>query len=192
MDTLQECSRNRERYEQLTEKLGWLRQFRGPLDGWAAILQLVITTECFVRTRGLSQGCEVELARRLVSEVDTPNIHRFCEQLLSFVKNESLKARPKERLLGSSAIIESVLGKLKHLEQNQAKSGFTRLLLGVAAIVSTTNLGVVQRAMETVPTRKVIEWTKKHLGQSVQAKRKIALRSTDNAEQIWDQLFDES
>jgi hypothetical protein len=45
--------------------------------------------------------------------------------------------------------------------------------------------------METVPTKKVLEWTKKHLGQSVQSKRKIAFSNTTNSEQKWDQLFDE-
>ena len=84
-----------------------------------------------------------------------------------------------------------VLGKLKQLEQNQGKSGFTGLLLGVAAIVSHTTQEVVQQAMETVPTKKVIQWTKKFLGQSVQSKRKMAFRAADDAEQIWDQLFDE-
>lgn len=190
LDKLEKISQQRKRYERLTEKLGWLREFRGPLQGWAALLQLVITTESFVRTHGLGQGCEAELEKRLVTEVDTPNTHRVREQLLTFVKNQSLKAKSNERLLGSSEIIESVLGKLKQLEQNQAKSGFTSLLLGVAAIVSTTTQDVVQRAMETVPTKKVIEWTKTFLGQSVQSKRKIALRAADDAEQIWDQLFD--
>jgi hypothetical protein len=94
-------------------------------------------------------------------------------------------------LLGSSEIIESVFGKLKRLEQNQAKSGFTGLVLSVAAVVSETTQEVVQQAIETVPTKKVLEWTKKHLGQSVQAKRKIAFSNTNNSEQKWDQLFDE-
>jgi hypothetical protein len=107
------------------------------------------------------------------------------------VKNESLKAKPEEHLLGSSEIIESVFGKLKGLEQDQAKSGFTGLVLSVAAVVSETTREVVQKAMETVPTKKVLEWTRLHLGQSVQAKRKIAFSNTKNTEQIWDQLLDQ-
>ena len=102
-----------------------------------------------------------------------------------------MKAKPEERLLGSSEIIDSVLGKLKRLEQNQAKSGFTGLVLSVAAVVSETTQEVVQKAMETVPTKKVFEWIRTHLGQSVQSKRKIAFSSIKNTEQIWDQLFDE-
>ncbi|MCP4409851.1 MAG: hypothetical protein GY807_19320, partial [Gammaproteobacteria bacterium] len=77
----------------------------------------------------------------------------------------------------------SVFGKLKRLEHNQSKSGFTGLVLSVAALVSETTQEVVQNAMETVPTKKVLEWTRKHLGQSVQAKRKIAFSNTKNTEQ---------
>ena len=106
-------------------------------------------------------------------------------------KSESLKAKPGEHLLGSSEVIESVLGRLKRLEQNQAKSGFTGLVLSVAAVVSKTTLEVVQQAMETVPTKTVREWIRGHLGQSVQAKRKIAFSNAEKSEQIWDQLFEE-
>jgi hypothetical protein len=109
---------------------------------------------------------------------------------LDFVKNESLKAQPEERLLGSSEIIESVLGKMKRLEQDQAKSGFTGLILGAAAIVSHTTQEVVTQAMETIPTKKVTEWVKNELGQSLQYKRNIAFSTTPDSEQKRDQLLD--
>jgi hypothetical protein len=55
--------------------------------------------------------------------VASPKALQFRDQLLDFVKNESLKTQPEERLLASSEIIESVPGKMKRLEQDQAKSG---------------------------------------------------------------------
>jgi hypothetical protein len=152
---------------------------------------VAITSECFVRKHGLWRGAEAELSRRLDRCIASPKVLQFRDQLLAFVRNESLKAKPEEHLLGSSEIIESVLGKLKRLEQNQAKSGFTGLVLSVAAAVSQTTQEVVQKAMATVPTKKVLEWTRQHFGQSVQAKRKLAFSSTENSEQIWDQLLDE-
>jgi hypothetical protein len=47
----------------------------------------------------------------------------------------------------------------------------TGLILGIAAIVSTTTSDVVKKAMETVPTEAVIDWCKKNIGSSVQAKK---------------------
>jgi hypothetical protein len=191
LDRLEKRTDHRESHEKLRAKLGWLRQFRDHLKDWEALLDVAITTECFVRENGLWEGAEVALSRCLDHGIASPKVLQLREQLLAFVKSESSKAKPEEQLLGSSEIIESVLGKLKRLEQNQAKSGFTGLVLSVAALVSETTREVVQQAMETVPTKKVLEWTREHLGQSVQAKRKIAFSNTKNAEQIWDQLVDE-
>ena len=191
LDRLEQRTERREGHEKLKAKLGWLTQYRVHLREWEALLDVAITSECFVRTQGLRQGAEVELAKRLDHCIASPSVLQLREQLLAFVNSESLKAKPGERLLGSSEIIESVLGRLKRIEQNQAKSGFTGLVLSVAAIVSQTTREVVQQAMETVPTKKVLEWTRTHFGQSVQTKRKIAFSNTENSEQIWDQLLDE-
>jgi hypothetical protein len=191
LDRLEQRADRRDSHDKLKAKLGWLRPFRDDLQEWEALLEVAITTECFVRKYGLFQGAEAALSKRLDHCIASPKVLQLREQLLALVKSESLKAKPEEHLLGSSEIIESVLGKLKRLEQNQAKSGFTGLVLSAAAVVSETTREVVQKAMETVPTKKVLEWTREHLGKSVQAKRKIAFSNTTNAEQIWDQLFDE-
>jgi len=191
LDRLDNRAEQRDSHEKLKTKLGWLRQFRDPLKEWEALLDVAITTECFVRKQGLWRGCEVALSNRLEHGIASAKVLQLREDLQTFVKNESLKAKPEEHLLGSSEIIESVFGKLKRLEHNQAKSGFTALVLSVAAVVSETTQEVVQRAMETVPTKNVLEWTRLHLGQSVQAKRKIAFSNINKSEHKWDQLFDE-
>ena len=90
-------------------------------------------------------------------------------------------------MLGSSEVIESVFGKLKNLEQDQVKSGFTAMLLSLAAVVSKTSQDVIQKALETVPTKKVFEWYEENIGQSVQSKRKEILSLVRKPEQKWDQ-----
>ena len=100
-----------------------------------------------------------------------------------------MKVRPEERLLGSSEVIESVFGKFKNIEKDQAKSGFTSLLLGLPAIVSKTTKEVLQKTMETVPVRKISEWCKKNIGQSAQSKRRENFAEPKNkTEQKWDQF----
>jgi hypothetical protein len=190
LDRLEERTDTRESHEKIKTKLGWLTQFREPIKEWDALCQSAITAAQFVRKQGVWNDCELELAQCFDPGVASPKALQFQEQLLDFVKNESLKAQPGERLLGSSEIIESVLGKMKRLEQDQAKSGFTGLILGAAAIVSHTTQEVVTKAMETVPTKKVTEWVKNKLGQSLQSKRNIAFSTTQDAEQKRDQLLD--
>jgi hypothetical protein len=188
-DEIETKAGDSKRYEKIEEKLGWLKQYREPLKQWDEICQVTMTVESFVRQGGLWNGCELELSKRLDFPISSPTGIQITEQLLDFVKSESVKAKPNERLLGSSEVIESVFGKVKRLEQDQAKSGFTGLILGAAAIVSQTTQDVVTNAMETVPTKKVIEWIKKKLPQSLQSKRNIAFSSNQKTEQKRDQLI---
>jgi len=135
-----------------------------------------------VRKQGLYHDSYHEL-RELLTFARTERTKKVRAQLLAFVAAESLKAKPNERLLGSSEVIESVFGKLKRLEHDQAKSGFTGLLLSVSAMVSTTTEEVVQKSLENVPTKTVLAWCEENIGQSVQAKRKEAFVSHDRTEQ---------
>jgi len=72
-------------------------------------------------------------------------------------------------------VLESDRSKQKRLEQEQVKSGFTDLILGIAFPLSTTTEKVVQAALEKVSTRDVLSWWKTTFGQSVQSQRKEAL-----------------
>jgi hypothetical protein len=141
-----------------------------------------------VRTQGGYRGLHRVLKARLAPVARRSRAKQMRAHLVTFVAEESLKAKPHERLLGSREVLESVFGKLKHLKQDQAKSGFTGLVLSLAAIVSSTTTEVVQKALETVPTKKGLVWCKQTLGQSVQAKRRQAFASHKKKEQKRDQF----
>jgi hypothetical protein len=170
--------------EQVKLKLGWVTRFRSQLEQWGELFQLVHITEGFVRQTGLYHGANFDLACRLQHVVvSTEQAEKVRRELVTFVAQEEAKAQPYERLLGSSEVIESVLGKMKRLEQDQAKSGFTGLVLGISAMVSTTTKEVIQQALETVPTTQVWAWCREKLGQSVQSKRREVFAASKNAEQ---------
>jgi hypothetical protein len=105
--------------------------FRKNSKEWGELLDIVTTTENFVRTRGLCTDSYPELENLLSDQAHTEQTIKVREELLNLVREESSKVKPGERLLGSSELIESVFGKLKLLERDQSKSGFTGLLLSV-------------------------------------------------------------
>jgi hypothetical protein len=175
--------------EQVREKLGWLTRFRPALAEWAGLLQLTDGTVDFVRREGLYAKAARKLAVQLPEHALTARTQQIRTELVAFVAQEAAKARSGERLLGSSEVIESVLGKLKRLEQDQAKSGFTGLLLSLGAMVSTTTADVIRQALESVPTKEVLAWCKETLGPSVQAKRQRALPAHGKGEQKWAQVL---
>jgi len=187
----QEQSKNSSEYnkEELQEKLGWVTSFRQSIHDWGEIVLAANMTESFVRTQGLYSNAEVRLEKVLKNLVHGDRAMKVCEDLIAFVGQEAAKAQGEERLLGSSEVIESILGKLKYLEKDQAKSGFTGLLLSIGAIVSSTASDVILAALESVSTQKIRNWRQEMLGDSVQAKRKKALNAHKILEQNWNQLF---
>lgn len=153
------------------EKVTWIEAFRDDIADWSAVFELVDVTECAVRRYGMSSACVQALEQHIHAQELLPHVSNFGEDLLAFVRVEAAKAHPGERLVGSSEIIESVFGKLKHLEGAHSKQGFTGLILSAAALVAPTTLAVVRDAMETVSTADVQTWCRDTLGRSVQAQR---------------------
>ena len=94
---------------------------------------------------GIYRNCHIDLSKELDSCLKTNRAIRVRNELISFAEQLSLNAREGERLLGSSEIIESVIGKFKRLEQDQSKSGFTAMTLSLASMLSKTTQDVIHK-----------------------------------------------
>jgi hypothetical protein len=174
--------------ELIEKKLGWVKDFRSQLEDWGELFEVITVTESFIRHQGLYQGVHLKLEKELFSlQVRTERTQRLRSELIAFVIEQEAKVREGEHLPGSSEVIESVLGKMKRLEQNQSKDGFTGLILGLSALVSTTTNTVIQKAMEAVSTKQVETWCQETLGRTIQATRRQAF-AISKAEQKQDQL----
>ena len=161
-----ECSQ-----EYLIEKLGWLNDFRNDLHEWQDLIHIIKETESFVKSQGIYQGCVTDLLELSTYKADTPKAKQIKSDLQFFLYQESLKASENDRLIGSSEVIESVFGKTKSLERDQAKNGFTVFILSLAATVSKTSSDIVHQALETVKTKSIYKWFRDAIGKSVQSKR---------------------
>jgi hypothetical protein len=174
--------------QQIEAKLSWLTEFRKQLLEWQEMMQIVTLAESFIKFNGIYRDCHIDLMQVEGFDAHRKRTKRLREELLAFIAQQSDQAKPNERLLGSSEVIESVIGKLKNMEADQNKSGFTGLLLSLAATVSKTTEDVIHKAMESVPTKRVHEWIKENIGKSVQSKRKEVFSSVRKAEQKWDEF----
>jgi len=83
---------------------------------------------------------------------------------------------PKDQVwIGSSEIIESLLGKFKSLEKNHSKGGFTELVLGIAACTGSLDISLVSEALLKTKTKDVEAWIKDQIGTTVLSKRRTSL-----------------
>jgi hypothetical protein len=164
--------------ERLEEKLGWLRQFREPLAIWSEMEQTIDVAVDFVRTQGLYRGAAKDLRKRLGKLCLGQSARQLGDDLTKFVAGQARSVRRGERLPACSEVIETCFGKFKSLERDQAKAGFTSLLVALAACVAERTQGVVHDALQKTRTRDVIEWIKRKLGATVGSKRRTAYQAS--------------
>jgi hypothetical protein len=163
------------------DRLTWLETFRDDVAEWGTMFDIVDATQHVVRQEGFHAQCVQQADAALEGMTLSASRLVFRDRVLEFIRMESAKAAPDERLVGSSEVIESVFGKMKHLEGAQSKQGFTSLILGAAAMVAPTDYQVVRTAMETVSVAEVRQWCHEHLGESVQAQRRRLLAASTSS-----------
>lgn len=164
----------------LLDKLGWLSDYREKLEQWSADLAVIEHTLEFTRKNGVFAGAAEILGHRLPPPHAPGGV--LATQLVEFVKAQSSASAPHEQLPASTELLESCFGKLKYLEQEQSKSGFTGLVLSLGAIVGPLTLERVQDALEHCRVKDVLNWCREKLGPSIQSQRQAAYAST-NAQQ---------
>lgn len=170
------------------EAVGWVREYRQEVEQWRQWVEVGTITEQFVKAHGVSAGGAQQLQHRLAAVGTLPRTPQLCAEFVQFVTEEGAKANAGERLVGSSEVIESIFGKWKRLEGEQARSGLTGLVLALGAIVAPTTAEVVKQALTTVPTKTVLMWCREKLGKTVQATRRALFAPLRKAEQKQDQL----
>lgn len=157
--------------ERLQEKLGWLVDYREDIARWSEYQGLIDEAVAFVRCEGYFAGAADQLDRKLQAHQRSEAGAHLRRELVEFVAQQSEKARPGERLPGSSEIIESTFGKLKHLEKDQSRRGFSHLVLAFAALTGKTTIQTLKEALTQVPLKNVRRWCRDHLGTTMHAKR---------------------
>lgn len=157
----------------LSTKLGWLYEYRAALAEWDAAMTVVGSTLTYVRRAGYHQRAADELGCCLLPAASEMG-QRVALRLLEFVKLQSAAARPGEHLVGSSECLESLIGKGKRLEGQHSRSGFTKMILGLAASVVTPTYDYLTAALTNTNTQDVLDWCQTHLGVSLATQRRQA------------------
>jgi hypothetical protein len=160
--------------ERLEEKLGWLRQFRERLKDWSEMEQTIDAVLNHVRTQGLYRKAGKDLRKTLGKLPVGASAAELRDDLTKFVDGQARQLKREERIPGTSEVIESAFGKFKTVERDQARGGFTGLLLALAACVAERTQEVVHETLHTTRTRDVLTWIKTKLGNTVGSKRRIA------------------
>lgn len=160
--------------EQLQAKLGWLQEFAAAVREWSQWQQVVDVATRYVAEHGIARGAARALYQHWPRPFAQASTADLAKDLTRFVAKQSIATRPGERVPGSTEVLESCFGKMKVLEHQQARGGFTSLLVAFGALLADTTTEVVKAALEHSGTAQVYRWCKETLGTTLFGKRKIA------------------
>jgi hypothetical protein len=161
-------------------RLGPLRRFRGRLTEWSRLLAVAQAAEHYVRYQGWHAAAEPELRRRLQPLATCARSRRLKNRLLQFAAEQVAAARPGERLIGSTEVLESLIGKYKRLQALHSAHGMTQMILALGAIVGRRCRDSIRQALTHITTRHVADWSRTHLGQTLQSRRRHAFPPEQN------------
>jgi len=162
----------------LKEKFGWVEAFADDLTEWSQWQQVVGVVVPLVNRQGIYRGVTQLLTRQL-AQLDAlgDSARQLAAELAGFVRSQERLAHPGERFPGSTEVLESCFGKLKQLEKQQSRGGFTPLLLGFGAMLANLASGTVRHALQTSRTADIKAWARERLGVTLFAQRKLAYAS---------------
>jgi hypothetical protein len=170
--------RARVRPERLQEKLGWLQEYAADLAEWSEWQQLANLTVELVNRQGVYRGA----AKKLWTELLRYQIHAssklLAKELVVFVAKQASRMRSDERFPGSTEVLESCFGRFKQLEKQQARGGFTSLVLGFGALLAETTTEAIKKAMQHSRTKEIFTWCQEHLGTTLFGQRKLAFAAS--------------
>jgi hypothetical protein len=104
-----------------------MRQYRQEVEQWRQLVVVGTSVEQGVKTHGLSPRSAQQLPHQWAGVGTLPRTQQLGAELGEFVAAEAAKAKEGERGVGRSEVIESIFGKWKRLEGEQARSGLASL-----------------------------------------------------------------
>jgi hypothetical protein len=166
--------------DRIRDKFAWLRDFREPLRQWGAWQTVIDQAVDCVGSQGIHAGLTALLEDQLTHD---PLAEPLRTELIEFVTTQAAQLSPGERVPGSTEVLESCFGKLKHLERNQATSGFTALLLTLGAMTAPRTDEDILAALRSTSHRSLSQWINDSLGDTVQSLRRYFYLYTPDCEQ---------
>ena len=106
----------------------------------------------------------------------TPASLRMRAALVTFVAEQDKDLTEGQHVLGSSEVLESLLGKYKRIQGTHSKGGMTGSPLSIGAAVLEKSATAIQTAMATVPVAAIGQWVRDNLGLTIPAQQAFAFQ----------------
>jgi hypothetical protein len=147
----------------------WVLDLADDIKDFHQLWQVTSTSRDFVRNYGIQADTAAILSRKLRDLSLDTRARIFADKIIQFLSEQSVKAKSYERLLGSSEIIESAIGLVKH--HSNTHSDFTRFILITAALVGKIDEQTVLNSMTSTRVADVKVWEKTYFSSTIKKKQ---------------------
>jgi hypothetical protein len=156
----------------INKLFGWVCEFKNQINTWHNMLEVCQITRHLVRTEMIDHN----IANKTMAVLNSLNLPERASQLalktINFLQECVEKVPEGSMWIGTSEIIESLFGKLKHLERDQDNNGFTSFVLAAAACVGALDVKTINQAFCHSKNKDIVMWEQQNLGVTIQARRK--------------------
>ena len=166
---------NKAKFEEL---FGWVDGFHEDLAKWKDCLAIANTAKFMVKENGLCRSSADDFQQILAHMHICSAAALMAEDLTAFLRAEGAMIPDAESWLGCSDIIESILGKYKLFTSRTPMIEMGKAALMIPSMISKVSPQEVEDALASVSVKDVDEWLKKHIGDSILAKRKMMFGSS--------------
>lgn len=159
------------------EHFGWLLAYRQDLSEYDQLIAQSKSIQTVLKTQGLFAGVRPVLEAALPPlATRPPRVAAFTTRLLEAIEHDAAKVPAGQTWLASSDIIESVFGHYKNLAERAPLKEIGKLILTIPARLTQWSSARIRESLERVRSVDVDHWVKTHLGDSMLARRRRALR----------------
>lgn len=164
-------------YARFLEAFEWVLAYREVLPQWTQTITVSKTIQTVLKTQGLSRATPLAVKAELAAQEPLADpVVAFRTRMLKHIEQEAGKLPAGVTWLASSDIIESVFGHYKAFTARGPLKEVGRLVLLIPAFLSELTPSVIREAMTSVRSIDVDQWLQTHLGPSLLARRRRALK----------------
>ncbi len=169
------CNAADEGRRRFDEKLGWLADYREEINLYSQFIDIVHAAEKQVKHQGLNRESETLFKERMQDRILLPRAQHIKKQVMDYLHEEGNKIPEGQTLLGTSDVLESLIGKLKIFLKKGPLREISQMILSVSLFTVDIADQLVKNAIEAIGEMEVMNWRRKTLGKSALAKRRALL-----------------
>ena len=169
------CQAADEGKRRFEEYLGWVVGYRADIALYSQFIEIANAAEKQVKDRGLNRESKILFEESMMDKVFLPRAQLFKKKVVDYLSEEGGRIPKGQTLLGTSDVLESIIGKYKQFSARSPLREIGKRILAIPLFTVNMVSEFVKMAMESVRGIDVDDWAKRTFGKSPIAKRRAIL-----------------